>query len=124
LRPAKKAEAKMPAKPQAASENHPRFTQKADRPPASEKAFKGEAASGPATFVVREYSFQRGPRPAGDPTDGETLYWHPLLLTGADGRATLEFDLPDRPATFHVTVDAHTVDGRVGSARQQITAAP
>jgi uncharacterized protein YfaS (alpha-2-macroglobulin family) len=45
----------------------------------------------------------------------KTLLWQPLLLTGRDGRARLEFKLPDAAATFRLRVDVHG-DGRVGSA--------
>jgi hypothetical protein len=72
-------------------------------------------------FYYREYvqsgswSKQSGPRSE----QSEILYWNPRLLTGADGRATVEFDLPAAAATYRLRVDAHQ-DGRLGSRDQEI----
>ena len=43
----------------------------------------------------------------------ETVYWNALLKTSVDGRARVEFDLSDRPTTWHILADAHG-SGRVG----------
>jgi len=45
-----------------------------------------------------------------------TVLWQPLLVTDADGRAELGFDVSDRVTTWSVTADAHG-NGRVGQAR-------
>jgi len=52
-----------------------------------------------------------------------TVFWRPVLVTGADGRANVTFTLPDSVTTFRVLVDAHA-DGRIGSARGKVVARP
>ena len=37
----------------------------------------------------------------------ESPFWNPLLVAGPDGKASLRFDLPNAPAAFRVTIDAH-----------------
>ena len=49
----------------------------------------------------------------------ETLYWNPLLIAGADGKAPLSFDLSDSVTTFRLLADAHGA-GRIGSGRADI----
>jgi hypothetical protein len=44
----------------------------------------------------------------------ETLLWNPVLITGADGKATVSLDLSDATSAFRVSVDA-LGEGRVGS---------
>jgi hypothetical protein len=72
------------------------------------------------TLVVREYAHARptpdpetGTLPAGPPP--ETLLWQPVLITPADGTATLTFDLPDGVAGYQVLVAGNTLDGRLGA---------
>jgi hypothetical protein len=68
-------------------------------------------------FVLREYAHQRSAATATDRADsGQTLYWHPCLVAGPDGRANISFDLPDAPGAFRVEVDA-CHEGRTGAAR-------
>jgi len=66
-------------------------------------------------FVVRQYAHQHAAGSSPSRSDfAETLFWHPLLLADATGRASLKFELPDSAAAFRVRVDAHA-DGRIGS---------
>ncbi|NLF73385.1 MAG: hypothetical protein GX575_30475 [Candidatus Anammoximicrobium sp.] len=53
----------------------------------------------------------------------ETLLWEPLLETDAQGRATLEFTLPDAATTYRVLVDGHAA-GRIGSYLGRIIVQP
>ena len=67
-------------------------------------------------FKVRQYQHQYRSGPNGARTDfTQTLFWHPLLLTDADGRAQIEFDLSDSITTFRTLVDGHAAGGRIGS---------
>jgi hypothetical protein len=62
--------------------------------------------------------------PGGDVPEGirvrnwfpETLLWKPLLVTGPDGRASLEVPLADSITTWRLSASAHAPDGRLGSA--------
>ena len=61
----------------------------------------------------REYAHRR----SGDATRAdftETVYWHPLLLTDANGEASVTFDVSDAVTTWAARADAHG-NGRVGS---------
>lgn len=53
----------------------------------------------------------------------ETLLWKPLLVTGEDGRAGIEFTIPDWAADVHLFADAHA-DGRVGAVEHVIRVRP
>ncbi len=44
----------------------------------------------------------------------QTLYWHPLLIADASGKAHVEFDLADSVTTFRVQTAAHG-GGRLGA---------
>ena len=59
----------------------------------------------------------------GRPPHVETLLWEPLLETDAQGRATLEFRLPDAATTYRVLVDGHAA-GRIGSYLGRIVVQP
>jgi hypothetical protein len=50
-----------------------------------------------------------------------TVLWQPLVVTDADGRVTVSFQLPPANATYVLRVDAHG-DGRIGSAQAIIKA--
>ena len=72
-------------------------------------------------FTVRQYAHQYRPGPPGVRTDfTETLFWHPLLMTDAEGLAHIEFDLSDSVTTFRVLVDGHAPDGRIGTGGGEI----
>jgi len=49
----------------------------------------------------------------------ETAFWKPQLLTGKDGSAILEFQVPDSVTAWNVWVHAVTRDLRGGSLRQE-----
>jgi hypothetical protein len=86
----------------------------AGHPPAK-PAEKSAKAAELDRFTVRQYAHQHLAGPPGVRSDfAETLFWHPLLLAGADGRAGISFELSDSVGTFRVLVDAHA-DGRIGS---------
>ncbi|MEX2118991.1 MAG: MG2 domain-containing protein [Pirellulales bacterium] len=71
-------------------------------------------------FLVRQYAHQHAARSSPARSDfAETLYWNPLLLTDAAGRASIRFDLSDSVTSFAVRADAHGA-GRLGSARHAI----
>jgi hypothetical protein len=53
----------------------------------------------------------------------ETVCWEPLLLTDAQGRATLQFRLPDTATTYRVLIDGHA-QGRIGSYLGRIAVKP
>ena len=59
---------------------------------------------------------------AGEPAVAETVFWHPLVDTGAIGRTTIAFRLPDRPTTVRLRIDAHC-QGRLGFAEAEIVVA-
>ncbi len=66
-------------------------------------------------FTVREYAHKHSGGEPGVRSDfAETVFWHPMLITDADGRATARFDLSDSVTTFRVLADAHNGAGRIG----------
>jgi hypothetical protein len=77
-------------------------------------------------FLVRRYAYQRSlERPENKkekvPDYRETLYWNPLLITDANGRAEVVFDLSDGVSTYRVLIDGHA-NGRITSATGEIKA--
>ena len=52
----------------------------------------------------------------------DTAFWQPDVVTGGDGRATVNFKLPDNLTTWRATARAVTTDTRVGSAVQKTIA--
>ncbi|MEK6323512.1 MAG: MG2 domain-containing protein [Acidobacteriota bacterium] len=46
----------------------------------------------------------------------DTTFWQPDIVTGADGKASVEVKLPDNLTTWRATVRGVTADTRVGSA--------
>ena len=85
-------------------------------------------SNGPFLFREYEYNYQvaQSRRRSGPSADesAETLAWQPLLATDAEGRASLQFALPDRAATYRVLVDAHAQGGRLGFGRGEVVARP
>ena len=72
-------------------------------------------------FPVRQYAQVHTADPEGARRDfTETLYWNPLLLADANGRAELTFDVSDAVTAFRVTADAHDGGGRIGSGKAEI----
>ena len=52
----------------------------------------------------------------------DTAFWQPDVVTGGDGKATVEFKLPDNLTTWRATARAVTNDTKVGSAVQKTIA--
>ena len=50
----------------------------------------------------------------------DTAFWQPALVTGADGKATAKFELPDNLTTWRATARAVTADTRVGVAVSKV----
>jgi uncharacterized protein YfaS (alpha-2-macroglobulin family) len=50
----------------------------------------------------------------------DTAYWHPALVTGEDGIATVTFPMPDNLTTWRIVARVVTVDTRVGEAQQKV----
>jgi uncharacterized protein YfaS (alpha-2-macroglobulin family) len=50
----------------------------------------------------------------------DTAFWQPALVTGADGKATVKFELPDNLTTWRATARAVTADTRVGVAVSKV----
>ncbi len=50
----------------------------------------------------------------------DTAFWQPDLVTGADGKATVKFDLPDNLTTWRATARAVTADTKVGVAVSKV----
>ncbi len=81
-----------------------------------------------ATFQVRQYAHHHQSSASGARADfAETLYWNPLLITDANGKATIKFDLSDAVAKFRVLVDAHAQsaaqgEGRIGTGSGEVVA--
>jgi hypothetical protein len=91
-----------------------------------ELAERYEKALEEVRFPIRQYAHKRAPAKAGpDGQPGpredftETVYWHPLLVADASGRATLEFDLCDSVTMFRVRADAHGA-ARIGGGEGEI----
>src|SRR5262249_52800581 len=49
----------------------------------------------------------------------ETAFWRPQLLTGADGSAVIEFEVPDSVTSWNVWVHAVTRDLKAGSIHRE-----
>ena len=52
----------------------------------------------------------------------DTAFWQPDVITGGDGKATVNFKLPDNLTTWRATARAVTGDTRVGAAVQKTIA--
>jgi hypothetical protein len=52
----------------------------------------------------------------------DTAYWQPDVITGADGKATVNVKLPDNLTTWRATARAVTTDTRVGSSVGKVLA--
>jgi hypothetical protein len=50
----------------------------------------------------------------------DTAFWQPALVTGADGKASIKFPLPDNLTTWRATARAITADTRVGATTQKV----
>jgi alpha-2-macroglobulin len=52
----------------------------------------------------------------------DTAYWEPMLITGSDGKAKVQAQLPDNLTTWRATTRAITADTRVGSSIGKVLA--
>src|SRR5581483_8506591 len=52
----------------------------------------------------------------------DTAFWQPDVITGADGKATVNFTLPDNLTTWRATARAVTADTKVGSGVGKVLA--
>lgn len=50
----------------------------------------------------------------------DTAFWQPAAVTGADGKATVQFSLPDNLTTWRATARAITADTKVGTATSKV----
>jgi hypothetical protein len=75
---------------------------KPNQPPSS----KSMNAEQPFVYH-RPANVEKGPPP-------ETIFWNPNLFT-ANGTAEVKFDLPMRPATYVVHIEAHDAEGRLAA---------
>ena len=71
--------------------------------PAPEPNTRDDSAGAPAARVRADFR--------------ETVYANPWLITDGTGVATVRFPLADSITTWRMSADAHTRDGRLGSAR-------
>jgi hypothetical protein len=72
-------------------------------------------------FPVREFAHQHVASPDGVRSDfAETVYWHPLLISDENGRATVKFELSDSVTSYRVLAEAHDGAGRIGTGDGEI----
>jgi alpha-2-macroglobulin-like protein len=81
---------------------------------------KGKALRLGTNVVAREFAHSYTAGKSDVRSDfSETLYWNPMLIADADGRAPVHFDLSDAVTAFRLTADAHG-SGRLGTGRAEI----
>lgn len=86
--------------------------------------FKGHSGEKPASIAANKRAYQladfKNEGQYAEPTIRkdfkDTTFWQPDIVTGADGKATVEVRLPDNLTTWRATVRGVTADTRVGSA--------
>lgn len=86
--------------------------------------FKGISGDKPLELVANKRAYQladfKNEAQYAEPTIRkefkDTTYWQPDIVTGADGKASVEVKLPDNLTTWRATVRGVTADTRVGSA--------
>jgi alpha-2-macroglobulin-like protein len=109
----------VPAEGDVAAVRHKLAVEQADR----DKHFyalEGLLDGAGKNVIIREYAHHRIAGKPGERRDfTETLYWNPMLVADADGRASVRFDLSDAVTAFRLTADAHD-GGRIGSGRAEI----
>ena len=90
--------------------------------------FTGFSGSRPVDLAMNKKAYQladfKDSAPMAEPTIRkefkDTAFWQPDVVTGADGKATVQFKLPDNLTTWRATARAVTADTRVGSAVQKV----
>ncbi len=86
--------------------------------------FKGHSGEKPANIAANKRAYQladfKNEGQYAEPTIRkdfkDTTFWQPDIVTGADGKATVEVPLPDNLTTWRATVRGVTADTKVGSA--------
>ncbi len=86
--------------------------------------FKGHSGEKPLNIAANKRAYQladfKNEGQYAEPTIRkdfkDTTFWQPDIVTGADGKATVEVKLPDNLTTWRATVRGVTTDTRVGSA--------
>jgi uncharacterized protein YfaS (alpha-2-macroglobulin family) len=92
--------------------------------------FTGYAGDNPADLAKNKSAYQladfKNESSYAEPTIRkefkDTAFWQPDVVTGGDGKATVEFKLPDNLTTWRATARAVTADTKVGSAVQKTIA--
>ena len=94
--------------------------------------FTGYAGQNPADLAKQKSGYQLADFKNNESTDyaeptirkefKDTAFWQPDVVTGGDGKATVEFNLPDNLTTWRATARAVTADTKVGSAVQKTIA--
>lgn len=92
--------------------------------------FTGYAGNKPASLAQNKSAYQladfKNESTYAEPTIRrefkDTAFWQPDVVTGGDGKATINFKLPDNLTTWRATARAVTTDTRVGSAVQKTIA--
>ena len=94
--------------------------------------FTGYAGQNPADLAKKKSGYQLADFKNNESTDyadptirkefKDTAFWQPDVVTGGDGKATVEFKLPDNLTTWRATARAVTADTKVGSAVQKTIA--
>ena len=90
--------------------------------------FTGYSGSQPMDLAMNKKAYQladfKSEAPVAEPTIRkefkDTAFWQSDLVTGADGKATVQFKLPDNLTTWRATARAVTADTKVGSAVQKV----
>jgi alpha-2-macroglobulin len=86
--------------------------------------FKGHSGEKPVNIAANKRAYQladfKNEGQYAEPTIRkdfkDTTFWQPDIVTGADGKATIDVKLPDNLTTWRATVRGITSDTRVGSA--------
>ena len=86
--------------------------------------FKGHSGEKPLEIAAKKRPYQladfKNEAQYAEPTIRkdfkDTTFWQPDIVTGADGKATVDVKLPDNLTTWRATVRGVTADTRVGSA--------
>lgn len=92
--------------------------------------FKGHSGEKPLNIAANKRAYQladfKNEAQYAEPTVRkdfrDTSFWQPDIVTGADGKATVEVKLPDNLTTWRATVRGVTADTRVGSAISKVVA--
>jgi len=90
--------------------------------------FTGYSGKQPIDLALSKKAYQladfKAESPLAEPTIRkefkDTAFWQSDLVTGADGKATVQFKLPDNLTTWRATARAVTADTRVGSVVQKV----